>query len=37
VKKYSQHRELFVWFVAVGLSLLLAEVLLSHTVLRRLP
>lgn len=37
VKKYSQHRELFPWFVAVGLSLLLAEVLLSHTVLRRLP
>jgi Ca-activated chloride channel family protein len=37
VKKYSQHRELFVWFVAAGLALLLAEVLLSHTVLRRLP
>jgi len=37
VKKYSQHRELFVWFVAIGLSLLLVEVLLSQTVLRRLP
>jgi len=37
VKKYSQHRELFVWFVAVGLSLLLVEVLLSQTILRRLP
>lgn len=37
VKKFSQHRELFMWFVAAGLLLLLAEVLLNHTVLRRLP
>ena len=37
VKKYSQHRELFVWFVCLGLALLLVEVLLAQTVWRRLP
>jgi Ca-activated chloride channel homolog len=37
VKKFARHRELFPWFVAVGLSLLLAEVTLAQTWLRRLP
>lgn len=37
VKKFARHRELFPWFVALGLSLLLAEVTLGQTVLRRLP
>lgn len=37
VKKFSQHRELFMWFVTPGLALLLLEVLLSQTVFRRLP
>ena len=37
VKKYSHHRELFAWLISPGLSLLLLEVLLRHTLLRRLP
>jgi Ca-activated chloride channel family protein len=37
VKKYSHHRELFAWIIAPGLSLLLVEILLAHTVFRRLP
>jgi len=37
VKKFSQHRELFAWLITPGLGLLLLEVLLRHTLLRRLP
>jgi Ca-activated chloride channel family protein len=37
VKKYAHHRELFPWVVSIGLSLLLVEVVLGQTVLRRLP
>jgi Ca-activated chloride channel homolog len=37
VKKYSQYRELFALAMAPGLGLVLLEVLLRHTKLRRLP
>ena len=37
VKKYTQFDELFPWFVAGGLALLLLELGLSQTILRRLP
>lgn len=37
VKKFSQHKELFAWAIAPGLALVLLEVLLRHTLFRRLP
>jgi Ca-activated chloride channel homolog len=37
VKKFSHYDELFAWVVSPGLGLLLLEVLLRHTVWRRLP
>ena len=37
VKKYVRIEELFVWPVVAGLVLLLAEILLGHTVWRKLP
>ncbi len=37
VKKYAQHRELYAWVISPGLGLLLLEVLLRHTLWRRLP
>ena len=37
VKKYAQHHELFAWVISPGLGLLLLEILLRHTVWRRLP
>jgi Ca-activated chloride channel family protein len=37
INKYTQHRELFGWVIVGGLSVLLAEVLLAQTTLRRLP
>ena len=37
VNKYTQFKELFPWFVAAGLAVLLVEVALGQTVLRRLP
>jgi Ca-activated chloride channel family protein len=37
IKKFAQHREIFSWLVTPGLALLLFEVLLRHTILRRLP
>jgi Ca-activated chloride channel family protein len=37
VKKFSHHRELFGWLISPGLGLLLLELLLRHTVWRRLP
>jgi len=37
VKKFAHHQELFAWMISPGLTLLLLEILLRHTVLRRLP
>jgi Ca-activated chloride channel family protein len=37
VKKYTQHKELFGWVVAGGLALLLVELTLGQTVMRKLP
>jgi len=37
VKKYTEYKELFAWFVLGGLSVLLVEQLLKHTIMRRLP
>jgi Ca-activated chloride channel family protein len=37
VKKFAHHRELFAWFITPGLGLILLEVLLRHTIWRRLP
>jgi Ca-activated chloride channel family protein len=37
VSKYTQYKELFPWFVAAGVALLLIELVLAHTAYRRLP
>jgi Ca-activated chloride channel family protein len=37
VKKYTQFTELFAWFVAAGLTILLLEFVLAQTAFRRLP
>jgi Ca-activated chloride channel family protein len=37
VKKFAHHHELFAWVISPGLGLLLLEVLLRHTIWRRLP
>ena len=37
VRKFTQYDELFPWFLCAGAALLLVELLLSHTVWRRLP
>lgn len=37
VKKYTEVNELFAWFISPGLALIAVELLLRHTVLRRLP
>jgi len=37
VSKYTEFKELFPWLVAAGLVLLLIEIILAQTVLRRLP
>jgi Ca-activated chloride channel family protein len=37
VKKFTQHDELFQIMIAIGAGVLLAELLLTHTLLRRLP
>jgi Ca-activated chloride channel family protein len=37
IKKYAHHDELFAWLISPGLGLLLLELLLRHTVWRRLP
>ncbi len=37
VKKFAHHRELFAWIISPGLGLLLLEILLRHTMFRRLP
>ncbi len=37
ISKYTEFKELFPWGVACGLALLLVEVMLGQTILRRLP
>jgi Ca-activated chloride channel family protein len=37
VKKYTEVHELFPWVITLGLTVLLVELVLKHTVLRRLP
>ena len=37
IRKFTQFQELFPWLISPGLGLLLAEVALRHTLLRRLP
>jgi Ca-activated chloride channel homolog len=37
VNKYTQFKELFPWFIGAGAALLLLEILLAQTLLRRLP
>ena len=37
IRKFTQFRELFPWFISPGLGLILVEWVLGHTMLRRLP
>src|ERR1035437_5488825 len=37
VKKFAHHDELFAWLISPGLGVLLLEILLRHTLWRRLP
>jgi len=37
INKYTEYRELFAWFIAGGLALLLIEIVLAQTIFRRLP
>ncbi len=37
IKKFTHHRELMAWVISPGLGLLLLEILLRHTMFRRLP
>jgi Ca-activated chloride channel family protein len=37
INKYTEYKELFPWFVAAGLALLLIELVLAQTAFRRLP
>jgi Ca-activated chloride channel family protein len=37
VKKFAHHNELFAWLISPGLGVLLLELLLRHTIWRRLP
>jgi Ca-activated chloride channel family protein len=37
VNKFTQYKELFPWFIAGGFVVLLLEILLGQTILRRLP
>ena len=37
VKKYTEYKELFAWFVVAGVTVLLVEQVLKHTIMRRLP
>jgi Ca-activated chloride channel homolog len=37
IKKFAHHEELFAWMVTPGLGLLILEILLRHTLFRRLP
>jgi Ca-activated chloride channel family protein len=37
VKKFTEFKELFPWFISPGLGLILVELILRHTIMRRLP
>ena len=37
ISKYTEYKELFAWFVAGGLLLLLIEIILAQTIFRKLP
>lgn len=37
VRKFTQFKELFPWFLSPGIGLFLVEIVLRHTLLRRLP
>ncbi len=37
VKEYTRYKELFVYYAGMALALLVLEILLSHTVLRKIP
>jgi Ca-activated chloride channel homolog len=37
INKYTEYRQLFAWFIAGGLALLLIEIILAQTIFRRLP
>ena len=37
VKKFAHHNELFAWLISPGLALVLLEIILRHTIWRRLP
>lgn len=37
VKKFQRYQEIFRWFIAAGLAVLLLEILLTHTLWRKLP
>jgi Ca-activated chloride channel family protein len=37
INKFTEYSELFPWFVGGGFGLLLCEILLAQTILRRLP
>lgn len=37
VEEYNRHEELFHWPLAIGLALVLLEIILNHTVWRKLP
>ena len=37
IRKFTQFRDLFPWFISPGLGLILVEWVLGHTMLRRLP
>jgi Ca-activated chloride channel family protein len=36
-KKYTEYKELFAWFILAGMTVLLTEQVLKHTIMRRLP
>jgi Ca-activated chloride channel homolog len=36
-KKYTEYKELFAWCILAGLTVLLTEQVLKHTIMRRLP
>jgi Ca-activated chloride channel family protein len=37
VKEYTNYEELFVWFLSIGLLLLLLELILNNTYFKKLP
>jgi Ca-activated chloride channel family protein len=37
VKEYMEYEELFAWFLIPGLCLVLVEILLANTLLRKIP